>query len=47
MGNDTTLKTVEEQAIEVAEAAPRELRRERRMARRRAPRRHSKGKEAQ
>ncbi len=40
-GNTKTLETVEAQAIEVAEADPRELRREKRTARRRAPRRRS------
>ena len=41
VGNTQTLETIEAQAIEVAEANPRELRRERRTARRRAPRRRS------
>jgi uncharacterized protein (TIGR00661 family) len=41
VGNGETLRTIEEQATEVAEAAPRELRRERRTARRRAPHRRS------
>jgi hypothetical protein len=40
-GNEHTLRTIEEQATEVAEAAPRELRRERRTARRPTPRRRS------
>lgn len=40
-GNEDTLRTIQDQATEVAEAAPRELRRERRTARRPTPRRRS------
>ena len=41
VGNSVALRTIEEQAIEAAEAAPRELRRARRTARRHTPRRRS------
>jgi uncharacterized protein (TIGR00661 family) len=41
VGNSVALRTVEEQAKEAAEAAPRELRRAKRTARRHAPRRRS------
>ena len=41
VGNEDTLRIIEDQAIEVAEAAPRELRRERRTARRPTSRRRS------
>jgi hypothetical protein len=41
VGNSVALRTIEEQAIEAAEAAPRDLRRARRTARRHTPRRRS------
>jgi uncharacterized protein (TIGR00661 family) len=41
VGNSVALRTIEEQAKEAAEAAPRELRRARRTARRHTPRRRS------
>lgn len=44
-GNEETLQIIEDQATEVAEAAPREVRRERRAARRPTPRRRSAAKE--
>jgi UDP-N-acetylglucosamine:LPS N-acetylglucosamine transferase len=41
VGNSVALRTIEEQAKEAAEAAPRELRRAKRTARRHTPRRRS------